>query len=112
SLAGAAIGSVLGVWALRALLAIAPPGLPRRTEIGIDLRVLVVSLAVAVVVGIIMGLAPVVHSLRSDISTVLREKAPSRSGSRVRRALVLAQVALSLVLLAGAGLLLGSFIRL
>jgi predicted permease len=111
SLAGALVGSVLGTWALRLLLAISPPGLPRRTEIGIDLVVLAVTLALALLVGIGMGLAPVVHSLRSDISSVLREKAPSYAGSRVRRALVLAQVALSLILLAGTGLLLGSFLR-
>jgi putative ABC transport system permease protein len=71
-----------------------------------------VTLGAALVVGIGMGLAPVFHSLRSDISTVLREKAPSHAGSRVRRALVLAQLALCMVLLAGTGLLLGSFLRL
>ncbi|MEX2154641.1 MAG: ABC transporter permease [Gemmatimonadaceae bacterium] len=112
SLAGGALGALLGTWALRGLLALAPAGLPRREEIGIDLAVLGVTLGVALVVGIGMGLAPVFHSARSDISTVLREKAPSRSGSRVRRALVLAQLALSMVLLAGTGLLLGSFVRL
>ncbi|MGH7720883.1 MAG: ADOP family duplicated permease, partial [Gemmatimonadaceae bacterium] len=112
SLAGAAAGIVLGSWALRGLLAISPPGLPRRDEIGIDWLVLAVTLAVALVVGVGMGLAPVFRSVRSDISTVLREKAPSRSGGRVRQALVLAQLALSVVLLAGTGLLLGSFVRL
>jgi len=112
SLASAAIGALLGTWMLRGLLAIAPAGLPRRDEIGIDLVVLAVTLGVALAVGIGMGLAPVVHSMRSDISTVLREKSPSRSGRRVRHALVLAQLALSMVLLAGTGLLLGSFVRL
>jgi putative ABC transport system permease protein len=67
---------------------------------------------VAILVGMGMAVAPVFHSLRSDISTVLREKAPSRSGSRLRRSLVLAQLALSMVLLAGTGLLLGSFVKL
>lgn len=112
AVAGAALGTLLGVWALRALLGMAPAGLPRRTEIGIDLTVLVVTLLVAVLVGIGMGLAPVFHSLRGDISSVLREKSPSRTGSKVRRGLVLAQLALSMVLLAGTGLLLASFVRL
>jgi predicted permease len=112
SLGSAIVGAVLGSWALRGLLAIAPAGLPRRDEIGIDLAVLGVTLLVALVVGIGMGLAPVFHSVRSDIASVLREKAPSRAGSKVRQMLVLAQLALSMVLLAGTGLLLGSFVRL
>ena len=112
SLSGGALGVLLGTWALRGLLAIAPDSLPRRSEIGVDWIVLVVTLGVALLVGIGMGLAPVFHSLRSDIADVLREKAPSRSGRGVRRALVVAQVALSMVLLAGTGLLLASFVRL
>lgn len=112
ALAGALAGTVLGVWALRGLLAIAPAGLPRRGEIHIDGVVLAVTLAVAVLVGVIMGLAPVFQSARRDITAVLRERSPSRSGGRVRKALMLAQLALSLMLLAGTGLLLGSFAKL
>jgi predicted permease len=112
SLAGAALGTLLGTWALQGLLAIAPQALPRRGDIAIDWVVLAVTLGAATLVGVGMGLAPAFHSLRSDIASVLREKAPSHSGSRVRRALVIAQVAISLVLLASSGLLLGSFVRL
>ena len=110
--ASGVVGTFLGSVALRALLALAPAGLPRRGEIGIDLRVLAVTLGVAAVVGLGIGVAPVFHSLRSDISSVLREKAPSRAGGRLRPGLVLAQLALSMVLLAGTGLLLGSFVKL
>ncbi len=112
SLGGAVVGTLLGTWALRGLLAISPAGLPRRDEIGIDVTVLAVTLGVAVIVGIGMGLAPVIRAARSDIASVLREKASSRAGGRVRGALVLAQLALSMMLLAGTGLLLGSFVRL
>jgi putative ABC transport system permease protein len=59
-----------------------------------------------------MGLAPALRTARSDIASVLREKSPSHAGSRVRGALVLVQLALSVMLLAGTGLLLGSFVRL
>jgi len=111
-LAGALAGTLLGRWALRGLLSLAPPGLPRRSEIGIDLTVLAVTLGVAVLVGSGMGLASVSHSVRGSIAAVLRERAPSHAGTRVRRALVLVQLALSVVLLAGTGLLLGSFVRL
>jgi predicted permease len=112
ALGGALAGTLLGTWTLRGLLAIAPAGLPRRGEIRIDVTVLIVTLGVAVVVGVIMGLAPVLHSARRDITTVLRDKSPSQMGARARKALVLAQLALSLMLLAGTGLLLGSFTKL
>lgn len=110
--ASGAMGAGLGSLALRGLLALAPAGLPRRSEIGIDLGVLAVTLGIAVLVGLGMGVAPVFHSRRSDISTVLREKSPSRSGGQLRQGLVLAQLALSMILLAGTGLLLGSFVKL
>lgn len=112
SVAGGVAGIILGTWALRGLLSFAPAGLPRRDEIGFDHRVLAVTLGVTLIVGVTMALAPVFHSVRGDISTVLREKAPSHSGGRIRRGLVLAQLALSMILLAGTGLLLGSFVRL
>jgi putative ABC transport system permease protein len=112
SIAGGVVGVVLGTWALRGLLSSAPPGLPRREEIGFDYRVLGVTLLVTLAVGLTMALAPVFHSVRGDIASVLREKAPSHSGGRIRRGLVLAQLALSMILLAGTGLLLGSFVRL
>ncbi|HEU4996176.1 MAG TPA: ABC transporter permease [Gemmatimonadaceae bacterium] len=112
SVGGGVTGALLGTWALKALLALAPGALPRRAEIGIDVTVLAVTLLVSLVVGVVIGLAPVVHSARSDIANVLREKAPSRSGNALRRGLVLLQLALSMVLLAGTGLLLGSFVRL
>jgi putative ABC transport system permease protein len=112
SLGGAVVGTAIGIWALRALLAIAPDGMPRRDEIGLDWTVLVVTLAVAIIVGLAMGLVPALRTARADIASVLREKAPSRLGGGVRGTLVLAQLALSVMLLAGTGLLLTSFLRL
>ena len=112
SLLGALLGTLLGIWALSGLLGIAPPGLPRRDEIGIDGTVVLLTLGVSMILGVLMGLVPVVHSARSDISTVLREKSPSREGRGVRRGLVLTQLALSMILLAGTGLLLRSFMKL
>jgi predicted permease len=74
--------------------------------------VVLVTLGLALTLGVVMGLVPVLHSARADISSVLREKAPSRSGRGARRSLVLAQLTLSMVLLAGTGLLLRSFMNL
>jgi putative ABC transport system permease protein len=111
SLGGAAIGALLGVWLLRGLLALAPAGLPRRNEIHIDGMVLAATVVVAVIVGVVIGLAPALRAARADIASVLREKAPSHAGGRMRRTLVLAQLALSVVLLACTGLLLASFLK-
>jgi putative ABC transport system permease protein len=109
SLLGAVLGTVLGTWMLRGLLAMAPPGLPRREEIAIDGTVVLMTMGLSLLLGVVMGLIPVFQSARSDISTVLREKSPTRGGRGVRRGLVLAQLAMSMVLLAGTGLLLRSF---
>jgi predicted permease len=110
--AGSALGLLLGIWTLRALLALAPESLPRRDEISIDARVVAVTVGVAFVVGIIMGIVPAAHAARRDIAAVLRERSGTRGASRSRRALVLAQLALSVILLSGTGLLLESFVRL
>jgi predicted permease len=112
SLAGAVLGVVLAWWGIKGLIAIAPSGLPRRDEIGIDVVVALFTLSLGVVVGIAMGLAPLVHSMRGAISSVIGEKSTTGRGSRMRNTLVVAQVALSLMLLAGTGLLLSSFARL
>ena len=112
SMVGGLLGLMLGVWALRGLLAIAPAGLPRINDITVDLTVVAVTLGAAVFVGGVMGMAPAVHAMRSDLAAVLREKVTSRAGGRMRRGLVLAQVALSVGLLSGTGLLLTSFVRL
>ena len=111
SLVGGLFGTLVGTWMLRGLLAMAPPGLPRREEISIDGTVVLLTLGLSLAMGVVMGLVPVFHSVRSDISSVLREKSPSRAGSGVRRGLVLAQLAMSMVLLAGTGLLLRSFTK-
>lgn len=112
SVAGATLGVILAWWGLKGLLALAPAGMPRRAEIGIDPVVVGFTLALGVIVGIAMGLAPLIHSIRVDIAGVIGEKMATRRGNRLRGTLVVAQVALSLILLAGTGLLLASFARL
>jgi putative ABC transport system permease protein len=112
ALVGAAGGVVLAHWGLRGLLALAPQGLPRRAEVGIDLRVVAFTLFVGLFVGVAMGLAPVVHSMRRDLAAMMREKVPVYGAAGTRSALVLGQIALSLVLLSGTALLLNSFMRL
>jgi putative ABC transport system permease protein len=111
---GAALGTLLASWAVDAVIAFGPAGLPRISEIGIDGRVLGFAALVAVVTGIGFGLLPALHVARSDISRLLHSGArgSTRGGNRTRHALVLLELALGMVLLIGAGLLIKSFDRL
>jgi putative ABC transport system permease protein len=113
SLGGALGGMLFARWGVRGLLSLAPAGLPRRDEVGIDFVVVGFTLALGLLIGLGIGLAPVIQSARRDLTRALRERASSLPGhQRTRGALVLLQVALSLVLLAGSGVLLGGFVRL
>ncbi len=113
SLAGGALGLVLGWFGIRALLAVNTAGLPRVGEegalVGLDWRVLSFTLLVAVGTGILFGLIPALQAARTDLTSTLKESA-GRSGSgfrqnKARSILVVAEVALALVLLIGSALL-------
>ena len=112
----AAAGLLLGVWGVDGLLALAPDWLPRMEEIGLDGRVLAFTIGMATVTGTVFGLAAAWHAYRTDLNSSLRDggmrQASSRAGFRVRSAFVAAQAGLAVVLLTGAGLLIGSFYRL
>ena len=116
SVLGGALGVLFAVWGLEGLLAFLPPGVPRAETIAIDGWVLAFALAASLVSAIIFGLAPALHSSRTDLSRSLKEgeRSVSESGSRrrVRSALVISEFALAMVLLIAAGLLIQSFIRL
>src|SRR5438093_1360138 len=113
--AGAVIGTAMAAWAVDAVVAFGPAGLPRLDEVTMDGRVLVFTAFVAVVTGILFGLVPAFHAARPDISQMLREsvRGTTRGGAqRTRGVLVVTELALAVVLLVGAGLLVRSFIRL
>lgn len=116
ALVGAAAGVVLAVWGLDLLSALGSQTVPRIAEVNIDLRVLLVTLTVAVGTGIIFGLIPALASGKPELTEALKEGGRgSTSGlrrNRLRNALVVTEVALALVLLVGAALLLKSFARL
>src|SRR5262245_5215902 len=113
---GGALGLLLAMWGRSFLLALSPADLPRAGEIGLDARILLFTLTLSLLVGLVFGLAPAVQATKTDLNAML--KGDSRGGStgaaghRLRGGLVVAEVALALTLLVGAGLLIKSFIRL
>jgi putative ABC transport system permease protein len=115
ALAGGAIGVLLAYLAIVPIQTLSAGSIPRASEIAVDGRVLLFSLAVAVATGILFGLAPAWQASRGTFGTVLKEggRASTGAGGRwLRSALLVAEVAMSIVLLVGAALLLRSFSRL
>ncbi len=111
---GGAVGLLTAVWGLDLLISIAPADIPRLGEIALDGRVVAFTAIVSLVTGILFGLVPALQMSRTDPGDTLKEG--GRSGAAGRRrafgnALIVAEVALSLVLLVGAGLLVNSFAR-
>ncbi len=111
ALLGLLAGLLVAKGALRVVAALAGQTLPRVAEVSLDQRVLLFSGLVAVVAGILFGLAPAWHARRVDLEGTLREAGRGNTSARagLRQGLVVAEVALTFVLLAGAGLLLRSF---
>jgi len=110
---GGALGLALAYWGIRALISLNEDKIPRAGEIGIDARVLIFTGGVALLTGLLFGLFPALQTSKSDLHAVLKEGGRSGSARRsVRGLFVVAEVALALVLLVGAGLLLKSFQKL
>jgi putative ABC transport system permease protein len=113
---GGAFGLFLGFLGIRALLQLAPETLPRMQAVGIDVYVLGFTLLLSLVTGLLFGIAPVMQVRRSSFNATLKEGGRSSAdGGRHsigRRALVVSEVALALMLLIGGGLLVRSFLRL
>jgi predicted permease len=116
SVLAAGLGVLLALWCLPALIRLAQNFVAFSGEIQINLTVLLATLGVALLTGLLMGSYPAAQASRCDLAVVLREGGRSQTGSpgqhRVRNLLVSLQVAVSLVLLAGAALLITSFFQL
>lgn len=112
ALFGAALGVLLAVWCTRTLLAHAPYGLPNQQSIGVSPRVLLFSLGISLLTGLIFGLVPALKLRRSAPQDSLREGARGSSPVHgTQRVFVIAEVALAMILLSGAGLLIRSLQR-
>ena len=114
SLAGTVLGVLLARWGLDALASLTERAIPRAEGIGLDAGVLLFLLAVSVGSALLFGLAPALQSARTDLRGSLNEVGTKATGSgshrRFRSGLVVAEIALSLVLLVGAGLLVRTFV--
>ncbi len=113
SLAGGVLGMLLAAWIVPALLALAPLGrIPRSGEIHLDWAAYAFTLGIALLTGIAFGLVPALQSTRREMHAILgAARASTGRHEGLRNALVVAEMALALVLLTGAGLLLKSFLR-
>jgi putative ABC transport system permease protein len=116
ALCGGTVGVFLAIWGIDLLLAISPSDIPRLQEIRIDGRVLGFTLLISAFSGLIFGLAPALQSSRLNLNESLKESGRSNTESigrrRMRNTLIIAEIALSLMLLVGAGLMMKSFTKL
>ncbi len=115
ALLGGSGGLLLAMWGTDGLVLLSPAGLPRLNEIAVNEWVLGFTLLVSVIAGVLFGLVPALHASRPDLHNTLKEGGRSAAGAghhRLRGLLVVSEVALSLVLLIGAGLMIKSFYRL
>jgi putative ABC transport system permease protein len=116
SVIGGVLGLLLSVWLTDLLVAISPANTPRFDEIKLDGRVLLFTIALTVITGLVFGLAPALQASKSDLNEALKDggRGSSEGGrrNRIRSALMVSEIALSFLLLVGAGLLVKSFLHL
>ena len=111
SMLGAAGGMLLAYWATRALTGLAATGIPRADQIGLNVTVLGFAVAAAMLTSVVFGLLPALHLSKHDFNDALKEGGRSQGaalGRGARELLIVAEVAMSIVLLIGAGLLIRS----
>ncbi|HZF38110.1 MAG TPA: ABC transporter permease, partial [Blastocatellia bacterium] len=114
ALPGGMAGLLVAIWGVDLLLSLSPPQIPRYNKIGVDLTVLCFTLAVSLGAGLLFGLAPALQMARVHLNESLKDGARGTGFSHRRggNLLVVTQIAMTLVLLVGAGLLVRSFVRL
>lgn len=115
SLTGGLVGVLLAYWSFSFLEKLIPPGLTLSTDLRLDAAVLVFATAISIITGVVFGLAPAVQAARVDLNEALKQssgRGGSGSDAKLRSATVVFEVALSLVLLVGAGLLIQTLFRL
>jgi putative ABC transport system permease protein len=112
---GGLAGLLLSIWLTDLLISIIPEGAPRLDQVGIDYHVLLFAFGISALTGVLFGIVPALQASKLDVTSALKEGGRSGEGHRRTRArslLLIGEVALSLMLLVGAGLLIKSFLRL
>lgn len=116
ALVGGVFGTLLALWGVDLLLAMAPVGLPRIDEVTVNASVLLFTAGVTALTGVLFGAFPALHAARANVGGMLKDAMRGSSGGiasrRARNTLVMAEMALAVVLLVGAGLLIRSFSKL
>ncbi len=116
SVVSGAIGLALSVWLIKLLVAISPPNTPRFEEISINWQVFLFAFGVTILAGLLFGTVPALQTSHGNLNETLKESgrtaAPGGRRNRIGSLLIVSEVALSFVLLAGAGLLIKSFVQL
>jgi putative ABC transport system permease protein len=115
AVAGGALGVLLATWIVKLFVASRPVTIPRIDMVGVDARVITFAAALSILTGIVFGLVPALRAASPDLLSALKQAGRGSgvsSSRRFRSALVVAEIALALVLLVGAGLMIRSFARL
>src|SRR5215218_9147417 len=113
-LAGGGLGLILAAWGVEVLVALSPGNIPRLEEVGLDARVLAFTFGVSALTGVLFGLLPALSASKADVAVSLKEggsrgSTAGRGARRLRGSLVVAEIAITAVLLACAGLMIRSF---
>jgi putative ABC transport system permease protein len=114
-LCGGGLGVLVAVWGIAGLLAILPRAAPRYTELRLDAPAVVFAAGCAIASSLVFGLAPILHARRTDLHGALKDGSSrmtgSRGGARLRRALVIGEIALAIPLVVGCSVLVRGFLR-
>ena len=116
ALAGGGAGLLVALWGISPLVALIPADIHGMQDVGVDARVLGFTMAISFLTGLVFGLLPALQASKTDLNESLKESGrgstEGRRSNRIRSALIVSEIALSLVLLIGAGLMIKSFMRL
>lgn len=115
-LAGGALGILVTVWAVDGVQALIPKSAPRASEIALDVQAVMFAVGLAIFASLAFGIAPIMHARRTDLHGALKDGSPRMTGNRarlrVRKALVVVQIALAVVLVISCTVMVRSFLRL
>jgi putative ABC transport system permease protein len=114
SVAGGALGLLIGFWGVKALISLNADRIPRANEVTLDWRVMLFTFGIAIVTGILFGIVPAIQTAKADLHETLKEGGRSGAAATkhwVRNALVVAEISMALAVLIGAGLLVKSFMQ-